>query len=134
MTPNRQARRGAGQPHPDALDGQGHDAAPLDERKVRAIVREELRTLFARVVSEEQVYSSRKGHGAPGLSDEANKRIALAIGRRRGRWYVYTAAELAAYEAGDRDAKPANDAPAPSTWHPSMAAGALGLRPIRGSR
>ena len=82
-------------------------------------------------------YSSRKGCGAAGLSEEENKRIARVIGVKRGRWWVYTAEQLAAYER-QRDGKPApaNDPPVSKPWHPRDAAPALGLRPVRtgGSR
>ena len=70
-------------------------------------------------------YSSRKGHGAPGLSEEQNKQIAERIGRRRGRWFVYTAEDLERYEREQRDGKPANNSPpAPALasapkWHPA---------------
>ena len=77
-------------------------------------------------------FSSRRGCGAPGLSDEQSKRIARVIGVQRGRWWIYTAEQLAVYERGDRDVKPANDTPAPAVpWHPRDAAAALGLRPTR---
>jgi hypothetical protein len=59
-----------------------------DEQRVRAIIREELRRMFARVVSEERVYSSRKGHEPPGYSSDAWKALPKRIGTKRGRWYV----------------------------------------------
>lgn len=72
------------------------------------------------------VYSSRKGHGAPGLSSEENRRVAQRIGTKRGRWYVYTAEQLEAYERAQLNAPAAT-----STWHPSMAA--KGLRVLKAS-
>lgn len=42
MAPNRQTRRGAGQPHRDALDEQGQPSTALDEREV-SHARDELR-------------------------------------------------------------------------------------------
>ena len=74
------------------------------------------------------VYSSRRGCGAPGYSDEESKRIARLIGIRRGRWHVYSAEQLAEYERGK------NETPAavrPSAWHPSQAAAAAGLRIVK---
>jgi len=133
MTRTGQRRRAPSQELAGAVVDD-HHAAPLDERKVRAIVREELRALFGPLLNEERVYSSRRGHGPEGYSDEAWKDLARRIGTRRGRWYIVTVEQLAAHEAGDRDPKPANDSPAPAAWHPSMAARALGLRPAGGSR
>jgi hypothetical protein len=111
---------------------------PLTEREVRRIWRDELRLFLLRMVSilggEIDSYSSRLGHGAPGLSAEENRRIARAIGVRRGRWWVYTAEQLAAYERGDTDRRtPANDSP-PAPWDPLASLEAARARRARGAR
>jgi hypothetical protein len=102
--------------------------APIDERTVRALVRDELRRMLAR---EERVYSTRAGDAPPGYGREAWRAIAHAIGTKRGRYWYVTAEQLETYER-QRDAKPANDSPKPSTWHPRMAGEALGLRKVGG--
>lgn len=72
-------------------------------------------------------FSSRKGHGAPGLSYEENKRIARLIGTCRGRWWIYTAAQLEAYEAGQATPTTAASVDVPS-WTPRAALESAGLR------
>jgi hypothetical protein len=134
MNPNKQARRGPGQAHRDALEGQTHHAAHDELRQVvRAEVRTVLKNMLA-LLDAPEGYSSRKGRGPEGYADEAWKDIASRIGTKRGRWYFVSAQRLAAYERGDRDPKPANDSPPTSTWHPSMIAARVGLRPVGGSR
>lgn len=129
MNPESRARRGAGQPHRDALPRQGHDSTSLDRSEIRALIREELRRMFAVALDvDERTYSTRTGCGPEGYSRESWRAIAHAIGVKRGRYYYVTAAQLAAHE--QRDHKPANDA-APTSWHPSEAAAALNLRAVR---
>lgn len=107
---------------------------PLDERAVRALVRDELRRMLARLVADDRVYSTREGCAPPGYSRDAWRSLARRLGVRRGRYWYVSAEQLEAYERGDRDAKPAND-PAPARpWHPSMAAEARGMRTAGGSR
>ena len=110
---------------------------PLDEAGVRALVRDEvrsvLRELLGRLDASAEGFSSRKGCGPVGYSDERWKTIARQIGVRRGRWFFVSKEALAAYEArggakASADA-PANDAPV-STWHPSEIAKSLALRPV----
>jgi hypothetical protein len=132
MSGSTQRRRASSQTIPGAANNQ--DAATLDARKVREIVRDEVRRLLGRMFTDERTYSTRAGCGPEGYSRDPWRDLARRIGRKRGRYFVVTAAELDAHERGDRDPKPANDAPAPEPWHPRMAARALGLRPVGGAR
>jgi len=63
-------------------------------------------------------YSSRKGCGAPGYSDERWKSVARQIGVKRGRWHFVTAEELSAYEAGQAPKAIAENAALPERWDP----------------
>jgi hypothetical protein len=128
-------RRRVLRPHgPDAANQQ--DAASFDARKVREIVRDELRRMFSRVFSDERTYSTRAGCAPEGYSRDAWRDLARRIGVKRGRYYVVSADELRAHERGEHPVKqePANDAPAPAAWHPRDAARALGLRQVGGAR
>lgn len=110
-------------------------AITLDERQVRALVRDELRRAFARV-ADDRTYSTRANCAPPGYSRDAWRALAHRIGVRRGRYYVVSADQLAAYERGEHEPKPAapaNDAPA-RPWHPGMSAEAAGLRPVGRTR
>jgi hypothetical protein len=108
----------------------------LDElaRQLAPLVLAEIAKLAAKASTPN--YSSRKHCGAPGLSDEENKRIARLIGTKRGRWHVYTAEQLAQYERSREDARPAEprpaETPAARSWHPSMSAEMAGLRVVKG--
>ncbi|HEY6461079.1 MAG TPA: hypothetical protein VIY73_13035, partial [Polyangiaceae bacterium] len=75
-------------------------------------------------------YSSRAGCAPAGYSREAWRDLARRIGVKRGRYFYVSAAELDTHERGQREPKPANDAP-PSTWTPAVAANAMGLRGTR---
>jgi hypothetical protein len=145
MAPNARAPRGSRQAGPEALKKHDKRSTPLAERDVRRIAREAAREAareeIARVlgraldVASEKVFSSRKGHGAPGYSDEENKRIAQAIGTPRGRWWVYTQRDLDAYEQRNRDPKPANVEPTTvRPWHPSESVDEAGLRLVGGGQ
>ena len=104
----------------------------IDERQVRALIRDELRRLLGRLVEDDCVYSTRNGCAPPGYSRDTWRCLARRIGVKRGRYYVVTAEHLAAHERGET-VKPAND-PQPSTWTPADAAEAVGLRKACGSR
>ena len=106
----------------------------IDERRVRQIIREELRALFGRVFGDERTFSTRKGESPPGYSRDAWRDLARRIGVKRGRWYYVSAEALDAYERGDRDVKPSNDSAPASGWSPADAARALGLRAVGGGR
>ena len=82
-----------------------------------------------------RTYSTRAGGAPDGYSRESWRAIAHTIGRKRGRYFFVTQAELDAYE-GRVEAKleaPVNDASV-APWHPRDAARSLGLRPTGGSR
>jgi len=108
-------------------------ATELTEQRVRAIVREELRRMFGRLLSDDRIYSSRASHGPVGYSREAWRQLAKRIGVKRGRWWIVTHEQLEAYE--QRQRLPQADAVAsakPSSWHPSQIAIEMGWRPVRG--
>jgi hypothetical protein len=95
MIPQKQPRRPAGKARGDAAEEQrNRSTARVD---VHAIAVEVLRHLLE-LVSRPALYSNRRGHGAPGYSEEANRALAKLIGTRRGRYWVYTAEQLEAYE------------------------------------
>jgi hypothetical protein len=80
-------------------------------------------------------YSSRKGQGAPGYSDEAWAALAKKIGVRRGRWFYVSAERLAEYEAGElstNDSSPSQLITASSSWHPGDDVERLRLRAVNG--
>lgn len=87
-------------------------------------------------------YSTRRGHGPPGVPDKEWKRIAREIGRApypegkgrpRARWLIVERERyeswLAAQSAGAAPTGPANDAGA--AWTPTAALAAAGLRAQR---
>ena len=102
------------------------DAAEEQSQRstIRRIVREELRGLLARLVTDERSYSTRPGCWPEGYSRDTWRSLARRIGVRRGRWYVVTHAQLEAHERGE----PAPVTPRPSTsWSPAEAADGLRL-------
>lgn len=94
--------------------------------------------------SESTSYSSRRGCGPAGVSDERWKEIAAQIGQRppRARWYVVPRATYEQWLARQHDAtsappmaKAANDSPSPSAkWHPAESLQQMGRRLIGGDR
>jgi hypothetical protein len=92
---------------------------PADEKRVRAIVREEHRRLLLQMAAllggDPSGYSSRKGHGPPGYSAEKWKSIARQIGVKRGRWHYVTADALARHESGQSNIPPP---PSLEPWDP----------------
>jgi hypothetical protein len=117
-----------------------HYTAPMSEVEVQRIARAVAPLVLAQLAAaltgagdRTLVYSTRVGCSPPGYSRDAWRDLARRIGRRRGRYWFVSHEELDAYEHRERDPKPAND-PAPSKWHPSQAARALGLRPAGESR
>jgi hypothetical protein len=128
--PVRVSRSGSRVPK---AQGGGPGTPPLSPEDVRALVRAELRGLLVKLLDDRPtVYSSRKGHHAPGYAEREWKALAKRLGVRRGRWWVVERSVLEAYEA-QGDGKPQNDtaAPTPSTWSPAAALAEAGLRRAR---
>jgi hypothetical protein len=75
-------------------------------------------------------YSTRRGHGPPGMSDRACKRVLPLVpgATTRGRWIVVSVAAFEAWER--RDAAPPATPPA-EPWTPAVAAREAGLRGTR---
>ena len=134
MTPKANGAVGPARNRHDAADKHVERTTRIDEREVRRVVRDELRRMLARLVDDDRVYSTRRGCAPEGYSRDAWRDLARRIGVPRGRYWVVTQAQLAAYEAGQAaPPPPANDAPA-STWTPADAMRDLGLRPAGGTR
>jgi hypothetical protein len=131
MTPDKQTRRGAGQPHRDAPTGRTQHSTPLDAEQVRAIARDEIRQMLGRLLADEPAtYSTRAGQAPPGYSRDVWRAVARAIGTRRGRWWVVTRAQLAAHERAQGTAATSaeNDS---EPWTPAAALRSIGLRASR---
>jgi hypothetical protein len=90
-----------------------------------------LREVLAIIDGAETVYTSRRGHGPPGYEHRRWQRIARAIGTKRGRWYVVTAEQLAAYEAARRPTEPAPPPVSEPATSSDALARRLGLRLVR---
>ncbi len=129
MTRTHARRRGPGQGHRDAASR--HD----DDSTLRAVIRDELRSLLARLVDAVPPYAThRDGPRPDGWGLRAWQRVAPTItgAVRRGR-YVYVA--RSAYE--EWRAGPIltpTSAQSAEQWSPSAALSAAGLRAIDGGR
>lgn len=91
-----------------------------------------LQRIASAISTESTIYTSRKGHGPPGASEERWKVIAPSIpgAHKPGRWWVVS---RVAYEAWAVAGTPT---PAPEStegkpWDPKSVLDQLGLRPTR---
>jgi|HubBroStandDraft_1064217.scaffolds.fasta_scaffold778951_1 hypothetical protein len=139
MTRKGQRRRGCPPQDPDAAKSEAKDAAPMTSAQVQRIARAvaplviaQFAAALTRTADASIVFSTRRGCGPEGYSRDAWRDLARRIGRKRGRYFYVTAAQLEAHERGAKST-PATEAKA-STWHPSQAAASLGLRVLGGSR
>jgi hypothetical protein len=129
MRQTGERRRGPDQGTHDAVDEQNDYGAEFGERRIREIVRSELRLMFGRLVADDRTYSTRAGCGPAGYSRDAWRDLARRIGRRRGRFWIVTRDELDKYER--REPQPVATEPA-SAWSPAAAARSMHLRSVGG--
>lgn len=83
----------------------------VNREELRALVREELRTILGAALAQKPaVYSSRRGRGPEGMSEDRWKALAPTIpgAVKRGRWWVVSRDAFEAYEASQ---VPAVEAP-----------------------
>jgi hypothetical protein len=110
--------------------------APEDRETVAQVVRETVVAMFAAVASPKPTtYTTRKGHGPAGYSEERWKALAprIPVAVKRGRWFVVSRED---FEAWERSQPPplAASKPATSTsptWNASSALARAGLRSSR---
>jgi hypothetical protein len=119
--------RGAGLPTKSSRRRSEERSTPAVD--VPSIAREVLRYLLSLTAPS---YSTRAGEAPLGYSRDRWRQIAHAIGRRRGRYWLVSAAELAAYEG--RACADVSGSPARSSWSPAVAANDLGLRVLDGGK
>ncbi len=102
----------------------------MTDVEIDAVAGAVLRRLLA-LLTVPSMWSTRRGHAPAGYSRREWQRIARQIGTRRGRWFVVTPEQLAAYEGRSAPAAATPPAPSPPPWTPAAALADVGARPTR---